>query len=67
MERVKALAISDCGLRSPKKTAMFFVFSPGAFSNSCSSRLSDLKMSVPAGDLACSSACLRVLHGFELP
>jgi hypothetical protein len=24
-------------------------------------------MGVTAGDLACSSACLRVLHGFELP
>ena len=28
---------------------------------------SDLKMGVTAGDLACSSACLRGLHGFELP
>ena len=29
--------------------------------------LADLKTGVTAGDLACSSACLRVLHGFELP
>jgi hypothetical protein len=29
--------------------------------------LSDLEMGVTSGDLACSSACLRVLHGFELP
>jgi hypothetical protein len=31
------------------------------------SSLSDLKMGVTACDLTCSSACLRVLHGFELP
>jgi hypothetical protein len=31
------------------------------------SSLSDLETGVTAGELACSSACLRVLHGFELP
>ena len=29
--------------------------------------LSDLQMGVTKGDLAGSSACLRVLHGFEFP
>ena len=30
-------------------------------------RLSDLQMGVTTGDLAGSSACLRVLHGFDIP
>ncbi|MFA6294656.1 MAG: hypothetical protein WC637_22885, partial [Victivallales bacterium] len=29
--------------------------------------LSDLEMGVTAGDFACSSACLRVILGFQVP
>jgi hypothetical protein len=33
----------------------------------CLWSLSDLEMGVTAGDFACSSACLRVILGFQVP
>jgi hypothetical protein len=73
------LKILICLKSSTDIPVCVFSFSPGTpisalaycigfpKSRAGASSLSDLQMGVNAGDLACSSACLRVLHGFELP
>jgi hypothetical protein len=62
MGRMAGIAATDGGLISLATRRAFFEEEPCQ-----SSSLSDFKMGVTAGDLACSSACLRVFHAFELP